>query len=149
MSPVFDRIGINGYRVLGYDKEEKITIHAETWQGPQSCPYCGAGRLHSKGRYRRRARHLDCLGTSSQLLIHTRRYRCVECGRSFVPSLPELLPWRQSTEPWREKCTVVWPQETFGWKPNPRSRWKRAAAKFQGPFHRPVSIELLDRQRSL
>src|SRR3979490_2698031 len=103
MSPVFDRIGINGYRVLGYDKEEKITIHAETWQGPQSCPYCGAGRLHSKGRYRRRARHLDCLRTSSQLLIHTRRYRCVECGRSFVPSLPELLPWRQSTEPWREK----------------------------------------------
>ena len=103
MSPVFDRIGINGYRVLGYDKEEKITIHAETWQGPQSCPYCGAGRLHSKGRYRRRARHLDCFGTSSQLLIHTRRYRCVECGRSFVPSLPGLLPWRQSTEPWREK----------------------------------------------
>jgi transposase len=102
MSPVFDRIGINGYRVLGYDKEEKITIHAETWQGPQSCPYCGACRLHSKGRYRRRARHLDCFGTSSQLLIHTRRYRCVECGRSFVPSLPGLLPWRQSTEPWRE-----------------------------------------------
>jgi transposase len=27
----------------------------------------------------------------------------VECGRSFVPSLPGLLPWRQSTEPWREK----------------------------------------------
>jgi transposase len=103
MSPVFDRIGINGYRVLGYDKEEKITIHAETWQGPRSCPYCGTGRLHSKGRYRRRARHLDCFGSASQLLIHTRRYRCVECGRSFVPSLPGLLPWRQSTEPWREK----------------------------------------------
>jgi hypothetical protein len=34
---------------------------------------------------------------------NTRRYRFVECERSFVLSLPGLLPLRQSTEPWREK----------------------------------------------
>ena len=101
MSRVFNRIGLNGYRILGYDNSQKVVIRAQLRRRPQSCLYCGANRLRSKGRYSRQARHLDCFGAVSQLLVLTHRYRCVSCKRSFVPSLPGLLPWRRSTEPWR------------------------------------------------
>jgi transposase len=35
-------------------------------------------------------------------VIACRRYRCVECQRSFVQPLPGVRPGRRSTEPWRE-----------------------------------------------
>jgi hypothetical protein len=93
MSCAFSRIGLNGYRILGYDNNQKVVIRAQLRQRPKSCLYCGAQRLRSKGRYRPQARHLDCFGVMSQLLVQTHRYRCVDCGRSFIPSLPGLLPW--------------------------------------------------------
>jgi transposase len=70
---------------------------------PQACPCCGGGRLHSKGRYRRRARHLESFGRYSELVIHCRRFQCLECRRSFVQPLPGLLPGRHSTEPFRRR----------------------------------------------
>jgi hypothetical protein len=77
---------------LGYDNNQKVVIRAQQRQRPRSCLYRGAQRLRSKGGYRRQARHLDCFGVISQLLVQMHRYRCVECGRSFIPSLPGLLP---------------------------------------------------------
>jgi transposase len=47
-------------------------------------------------------RHLACFGRPSELVIACRRYRCVECLRSFVQPLPGIRPGRRSTEPWRE-----------------------------------------------
>jgi transposase len=104
MSRVFNRIGIYGYRVLRIEHQDCLKVHVT----PRSrtgvrCSCCGGGRLRSKGSYRRQARHLDCLGQPSELVVHTRRFTCRDCRRTFIPQLPGLLAGRRSTEPFREK----------------------------------------------
>ena len=104
MSPVYNRIDIKGYRVLECERQDQLYIHlAPSKRTGICCPCCGGVRLRSKGSYRRRARHLDCFGTPSVLLIPTRRYACRDCARTFIPPLPGLLPGRRSTEPFRER----------------------------------------------
>jgi transposase len=72
-------------------------------QRPKACPCCGGGRLHSKGRYWRHARHLEYFGKFSTLIVECRRFRCIDCNKSFVQPLPGILPGRHSTEPFRER----------------------------------------------
>jgi len=104
MSPVYNRIGIQGYRLLKCERQNQLQLHlAPRAGGIAHCPCCGGGRLRSKGSYRRAARHLDSFGQPTKLVIHTRRFHCRDCGRTFVPPLPGLLPGRRSTEPFREK----------------------------------------------
>jgi transposase len=104
MSPVYISIGIKGYRLLGYEHEDQLQVHLRPHvRSIVRCSCCGGGRLRSKGSYCRRARHLDCFGRPARLVIHCRRYRCGDCGKTFVPQLPGLLPGRRSTEPFREK----------------------------------------------
>jgi transposase len=100
MAPV--RIGIKGYREVRRQSNEQEEIWLELEEEGGQCRYCGNPRIVSKGRYERQARHLDVFGRASRLRILTRRWECRECGRSFVPELPGLRPWRRSTEPWRE-----------------------------------------------
>jgi transposase len=103
MSPVCV-IGIKGYKVIEMQSKAKVSqVHVEPEQAPRACPYCGGGRLRSKGRYKRRARHLRHFGQESELIIHCRRYRCVGCSKTFVPPLPGIRPWRHSTEPFRDQ----------------------------------------------
>ncbi len=98
------RSACTSYQVLECERQDQLYIHlAPAKRNRVLCPCCGGVRLRSKGSYRRRARHLDCFGTPSVLLIHTRRFACRDCGRTFVPSLPGLLPGRHSTEPFRER----------------------------------------------
>jgi transposase len=70
---------------------------------PKACPCCGGARLHSKGRYQRRARHLESFGRYTKLVVRCRRFVCLECDKSFVQKLPGILPGRHSTEPFRER----------------------------------------------
>jgi transposase len=104
MPPVFNRIGIQGYRMLRIEHQDDLKIHVTARsRGGVRCSCCGGGRLRSKGSYRRQARHLDCLGEPTELVVHTRRFTCRDCRRTFVPQLPGLLAGRRSTEPFREK----------------------------------------------
>jgi transposase len=104
MSRVFNRIGIYGYRVLRIEHQDCLKVHVTPRsRGGERCSCCGGGRLRSKGSYRRQARHLDCLGEPTKLVVHTRRFTCRDCRRTFVPQLPGLLAGRRSTEPFREK----------------------------------------------
>lgn len=107
MSPVYNRIGIKGYRLLACEQENEVLLHlaAKRSLGVR-CPWCAGVRLRSKGNYRRSARHLDCFGRPSRLLIRCRRFRCLGCQRSFVQPLPGLLRGRHSTEPFREHVYI-------------------------------------------
>lgn len=66
-----------------------------------ACPCCGGEHLRSKGRYERCVRHLDCFGKPTRLLVELRRWRCLDCGRTFVPPLPGIKGGRHSSEPFR------------------------------------------------
>lgn len=102
MSPMMIDLTLPGYRMVRVERNPYLRIYLEVLKAPTLCPCCGASRLRSKGRYERRVRHLDCFGQPSRLHVGCRRYRCVECGRSFVQPLPGILPGRHSTEPLRE-----------------------------------------------
>ena len=97
------RIGLEGYELLQIEQNKQLRMHVElkTKHEPKKFPYCAADQLHSKGRYERRVRHLACFGHESVLQIRTRRFRCLSCKRSFLPSLPGILPYRHSSEPFR------------------------------------------------
>ena len=102
MSPVTIQLTLPGYRILRWESNLLMRVYVEALEAPRQCPCCGGGRLHSKGRYERRARHLACFGHPSELVVSCRRYRCLDCERSFVQPLPGIRPGRRSTEPWRE-----------------------------------------------
>lgn len=93
---------MKGYRTLRVVLKPEVVIEVEPERQPDTCPCCGASRLHSKGRYERRVRHLDLCGRPSLLLVRCRRYECCSCSRSFVQPLPGIRPGRHSSEPLRE-----------------------------------------------
>ena len=96
------KIGIKGYRYVRSESQEKEIVHLELAGKPVGCPRCGSLQIVGKGRYERRARHLDTFGRRSELKIQTGRWQCRGCGRTFLPLTPGLRPWKRSTEPWRE-----------------------------------------------
>jgi transposase len=102
MSPVNLQLTLPGYRIVRWESNSLMRISLEVLDTPRRCPYCAGSSLRSKGRYQRRARHLECLGHQSEVIISCRRYRCVPCDRSFVERLPGLMPGRRSTEPLRQ-----------------------------------------------
>jgi transposase len=103
MSPMINRIGLPDYEVLEYDDKRSRTLIKVATKLAPACPRCGSKRLHSKGRYERRVRHLPAFGIDSEVLVQTRRYRCLDCERHFVPSLPGIRPWYRFSEPYRER----------------------------------------------
>lgn len=116
MSLELNEIGIAGYRVDRIEEHRYHSVlHLSLLSGRRpACPCCrsqGAsdersesGRLeiYSKGPYLRRVRHLDSFGRDIHLKIHTRRYQCRSCGKSFIPPLPGIKPYRHSSEPYRQ-----------------------------------------------
>jgi transposase len=102
MSPVTIQLTLPGYRIIRWESNLLMRVFVEALEAPRLCPCCGGDRLHSKGRYERRVRHLACFGNPSELVINCRRYKCLGCSRSFVQPLPGIMPGRHSTEPWRE-----------------------------------------------
>ena len=103
MSPVQLKLTLPGYRIVRVERNLPMRIYAEALEAPQHCPCCGADRLHSKGRYERRARHLPWLGVPTELIVRCRRYECLGCRRSFVQQLAGITRFRRSSEPWREQ----------------------------------------------
>lgn len=103
MSPEMINIGLPAYEVLEVkSKRSRTLIKVATELAPE-CPRCGSQKLHSKGRWERRVRHLPCFKSDSEVVVQTRRYRCLQCNRHFVPSLPGIRPWYRFSEPYRER----------------------------------------------
>lgn len=98
-------IGLKGYDPLRIDHGNQLDIHVELKPAfePKCCPHCFCSRIRSKGRYLRKARHLEAFRRPSVLHIHTRRFQCGGCNRSFLPELPGIIKGRHSSEPFREE----------------------------------------------
>ncbi|MET3870268.1 ISL3 family transposase [Puniceicoccus vermicola] len=96
--------GIAGYEVISQRcKSDLDELEAVLEREPERCPYCAAPGPRSKGRYLRKVRHRSGYGRSTFLLVHTRRFWCWRCKRSFLPTLPGIRPYRQSSELFRKE----------------------------------------------
>lgn len=107
MSPMLNNlyIGLKGYDPLRIDHDKRLDIHVELKSAlePKRCPHCFCSRIRSKGRYLRKARHLESFRQPSVLHIHTRRFQCTRCNRSFLPEFPGIIKGRHSSEPFRQQ----------------------------------------------
>lgn len=107
MSPMFNNldIGLKGYDTLQVKQHKELIIHVElkTAFEPKCCPHCFCSRIRSKGRYLRKARHLESFRKPSVLHVHTRRFQCCRCLRSFLPEFPGIIKGRHSSEPFRQE----------------------------------------------
>lgn len=70
---------------------------------PTRCKCCGSKRIQSKGWQERTVRHLARFGQDVELVVRHRRFRCLDCGKSFGPHLPGIRPWHRFSEPYREQ----------------------------------------------
>lgn len=102
MSPIGTWIGLKGYRVIRSQSKPALRAVVEPEEDPCHCTRCGGSKLHSKGRYRRRVRHLESFGSPVELVVECRRFQCLGCRRSFVQPLPGIRPGVRSSEPLRQ-----------------------------------------------
>jgi transposase len=104
MSAHIKEIGIPGYGYASPTRDAHVRLLVEVKHGPKVCPYCAGGRRpRSKGRYERRAKHLDWFGRPTELTVKCRRFKCWDCGRSWVQTLQGIMPYRRSTQMLRER----------------------------------------------
>ncbi|MCZ6675472.1 MAG: hypothetical protein O7C75_21295 [Verrucomicrobia bacterium] len=69
MSPVIKRIGIGEFEILTQRcMHGMVYVEAMPLKQPERCVCCGGNKLHSKGPYQKRVRHLGCFGHRSELL---------------------------------------------------------------------------------
>lgn len=103
MSPRMLYIGLPEYEEIEViSKRSRTLIKVATKLAPE-CPCCGSTQLHSKGRYERKVRHLPVCGINTEVVVQTRRYRCLSCAKSFVPALPGIGKWRRFSDPYLEQ----------------------------------------------
>ncbi|MFZ5500891.1 MAG: ISL3 family transposase [Candidatus Micrarchaeota archaeon] len=94
-------VGLPGYEVTRIESDGgRIRLHA-SHKGPVSCPSCGGTRLRSKGVRTRTVRHESWGERRCELLLETRKHRCLGCGRHFWQRFPGILPHRRASEPFR------------------------------------------------
>jgi transposase len=94
-------LGLPEYQII--DIEEiagEVTIRAR-YTGPVSCPACGGQRLRQKDRRERRVRHESWGLRRTWVLLETKKWRCLECGRYFWQRMPGILARKRATEPFR------------------------------------------------
>lgn len=96
-------IGIPGFKASSYRYEGKnIIIKAEYTEKPK-CPHCGCTALRLKDIKFRRVRHGTILSHNSYLEFKSRKYHCLRCKRYFNERLPGILPYKRSTEKFRNE----------------------------------------------
>lgn len=65
---------------------------------PESCPLCGVvGRLYKHGAKVIPYKDAPAFGKPLVILAKVKRFRCRECGGTFMQTLPDMHPKRQVT----------------------------------------------------
>ena len=98
-------IGLKAFDFLHASSDHKLSLNVKLKSKfyPKACPYCSATKLYRKGKYLRRVKHLKSFGQPCLLIIHTHRWECCTCSKSFIPELPGITKGRHSSEPLRKE----------------------------------------------
>ena len=94
-------MGLPEYEVTGIEEIAGRVRISVRFTGAVCCPHCGGRQLRLKDRRMRRLRH-ESWGMRQVLLeLETRKWRCLECERSFWQRFPGILPRLRASEPFR------------------------------------------------
>lgn len=94
-------LGLPEYQITAIDEvagKIHITVH---FIGKVVCPGCDGSQLRLKDKSIRRPRH-ESWGTRPCVLeLETKKWRCLDCNRTFWQRFPGIRPRARSTEPFR------------------------------------------------
>jgi transposase len=82
--------GLPEYEVTGVEEIAGRIRIGVRFTGPVLCPHCGAGELRLKDRRVRRPRHETWGERCSELVLETRKWRCLQCARTFWQRFPGI-----------------------------------------------------------
>jgi len=74
-----------------------VTVTAVVVQDTSHCPHCLGTHFHRHGIEERKVADTPLFGKPAKLVIQRKRFRCLDCDRTFSESLPDLHPTRQAT----------------------------------------------------
>ena len=94
-------MGLPEYQVTSLEETEGLIRIRARYTGPVACPHCAGKRLRIKDRRIRRLRHESWGNRRSMLELETRKWRCLDCSRSFWQRFPGIRPRTRATEPFR------------------------------------------------
>ncbi len=94
-----DLLNIPSLKVTSYKCEDKYYINAETTEEPNLCPHCGivSPKTTGHGHKQQIFHDLPIHGKMTGILINRRRYRCLECNKTFLEPLPSMDTRRNVT----------------------------------------------------
>lgn len=95
-------ICIPGLRIEKVEEKATIEIFGE-YDFSRECQSCGFQRCRLKDRITRRIRHSKIGNKLIFLTVAFPKFKCVRCRKYFMGRLPQLLPYKQSTEVFREE----------------------------------------------
>lgn len=95
-----DILDMEGWAILGKRLEDReYELEAEYTILPTACQKCGViGRLYKHGTKNTTYRDSPIRGNPVRLLARVQRYRCRECGETFLQPLGGVLDDRRMTE---------------------------------------------------
>ncbi|NDP41067.1 MAG: ISL3 family transposase [Rhodoferax sp.] len=92
-------LNLPDYKVVRVDENDHdYHISAEASNPPTICSGCGSTRLIGHGRNEQVIRDMPTHGKRVAIYVDTRRWRCVDCGKTFMEVLPSVNAKREMTE---------------------------------------------------
>lgn len=92
-------LNLPDYKVVRVEENDHdYHITAEVSNPPAICVGCGSGRMIGHGRNEQVIRDMPTHGKRVAIYVDTRRWRCVDCGKTFMETLPCVNGKRDMTE---------------------------------------------------
>lgn len=92
-------LNLPDYKVVRVEENaHDYHITAEVSNPPGACVGCGSERLIGHGRNEQAIRDMPTHGKRVAIYVDTRRWRCADCGKTFMETLPSVNAKREMTE---------------------------------------------------
>lgn len=92
-------LNLPNYKIVRVEENDHdYHISAEISNSPTVCIACGSERLIGHGRNEKVIRDIPTHGKRMAIYVHTRRWRCQDCGKTVMESLPGVNARREMTE---------------------------------------------------
>ncbi|MBS0569415.1 MAG: ISL3 family transposase [Proteobacteria bacterium] len=92
-------LNLAGYKVVRVEEDDHdYHITADVLRAAAACTVCGSSRIIGHGRNQQVIRDLPMHGKRVGIYVDTRRWRCTDCQKTFMETLPAVDAKREMTD---------------------------------------------------
>ena len=78
-----------------YEKEPRLEIHVSLYSSLSECPNCQNSQVQKHGKMKTRIKHNIHHSKNVDIILYRQRFRCPECGKTFMEKNPFSHPNRR------------------------------------------------------